>query len=182
MRITPLALPGCHLIEPEPLADARGFFARLWCAETLAAHGMETGRLQDSVSWNAAAFTLRGMHWQAAPHGETKYVRCTAGALHDVVIDLRPASPAYLRWEAVTLTAENRRSLHIPPGVAHGFLTLVDGTEVHYTMTAPHVPEAARGARWDDPAFGIRWPRRPAVISERDAGWPDFARQEAGHA
>jgi len=171
---TPTAVGGAVLVDPERREDERGFFARTWCAREFADAGLPAGLVQCSISWNARRHTLRGMHWQAAPHQETKLVRCTRGALLDVVVDLRPGSPTWLRHVAVELSADNRRALLIPPGAAHGFLTLVEGTEVLYQMDAFHAPEAARGARWDDPALGIAWPAAPAVISERDRTYPDF--------
>jgi dTDP-4-dehydrorhamnose 3,5-epimerase len=172
--LTPTAIPGAVIVDLERHADERGFFARSWCAREFEAAGLPAGLVQCNVSWNARRHTLRGMHWQAAPHEEAKLVRCTRGAILDVVVDLRPGSPSYLRHEAVQLDEENRRALLIPPGAAHGFLTLADATEVFYQMSAFYTPGAARGARWDDPAFGIRWPAPPAIISERDRSYPDF--------
>lgn len=171
-RETPL--PGAFVIELEPHADPRGFFARSYCRLEFEEHGLATGFVQSNISWNRRAGTLRGLHYQAAPHREAKLVRCTAGALHDVIVDLRADSPARFRWVGVDLSARSRRMLYVPEGFAHGFLTLEPGTEVFYEMTAAYAPAAARGARWDDPRFGIAWPREPAVISERDAGYPDF--------
>lgn len=175
MRIAPTPLAGVHLVEPEPVPDTRGFFARLVCADSFAAHGMVAEFPQCSVSWNRVAATLRGLHWQAAPHAEAKLVRCTRGAVFDVAVDLRPNSPSYRRWVARELSAENRLALYIPAGCAHGFLTLVDDTELFYQISAPHVPDAARGLRWNDPEIGIDWPMKPAVMSERDAALPDWA-------
>ena len=176
MRFLPTALPGVFVIEPELRADDRGFFARTWCREEFAAAGLVTDWVQCNVSFNHRAGTLRGMHWQAAPHEEVKLVRCTAGAAFDVVLDLRPGSPAFKRWVAVELTAENRRAVYIPGGCAHGFQTLADATELFYHMSAFYHPEAARGVRWDDPAFGITWPPCEArIISPRDRSFPDFA-------
>jgi dTDP-4-dehydrorhamnose 3,5-epimerase len=170
----PTPLGGAVLIDLDRHFDERGFFARTWCADEFAAAGLPAKVVQCSVSWNERRHTLRGMHWQAAPHGESKLVRCTRGAILDVIVDLRADSATYLQHLAVELTETNRRALFIPPGMAHGFLTLVDGTEVFYQMDAAHVPEAARGARWDDPAFGITWPAVPEVMSSRDASYPDF--------
>lgn len=176
MRLTPTPIAGVVLVEPEPQADERGFFARSFCADTFAAHGLDPCVRQGSLSWNRRAGTLRGMHWQAEPHGEAKLVRCTRGALFDVALDLRPGSPTRLRWHGVELSADNRRALYLAPGIAHGFQTLADDTEVSYQISAPFVPAAARGARWDDPAFAIRWPDCAArTISARDAAWPDWA-------
>jgi dTDP-4-dehydrorhamnose 3,5-epimerase len=162
------------IVDLERHVDERGFFARTWCAEEFAAAGLPSVAVQCSVSWNDRRHTLRGMHWQASPHGEAKLVRCTRGAILDVIVDLRHDSPTYLRHLAVELDEDDRRSLFIPAGMAHGFLTLADGTEVHYQMDTPYVPGAGRGARWDDRAFGIDWPAAPEVISERDRTYPDY--------
>jgi dTDP-4-dehydrorhamnose 3,5-epimerase len=175
VRFTPTAIPGVVLVDVERVVDERGFFARTWCADEFAAAGLPSRLVQTSVSWNQHRLTLRGMHWQAAPHGEGKLVRCSRGALLDVVVDLRPDSPTYLDHLMVELDQDSRRAVFIPSGLAHGFLTLADRTEVLYQMDTPHVPAAARGARWDDPAFAIRWPAPPAVISERDRCYPDFS-------
>ncbi len=176
MRFTALDLAGAWRIDVEPHADERGLFARTWDAEQFAASGIEATLVQTSLSWNPHAGTLRGMHWQAAPHAEGKLVRCTRGRIYDVLLDLRDASPTRLRHVALELSADGREAVWIPPGVAHGFLTLVEGCEVHYAMSAAHVPEAARGARWNDPAFGIEWPAPVRLISPRDRDWPDFGK------
>jgi len=162
---TPLA--GVLVIELDRLGDERGFFARSYCERELGDRGLHTHYPQCNVSYNERAGTLRGMHWQAAPHGEVKLVRCTAGAIWDAVVDLRPG-PTRLGWFGVELSAAARNQLYIPEGFAHGFITLTDGAEVFYQMGAPYVAAAARGLRWDDPAVGIRWPMAPSVISERD--------------
>ena len=175
MRFLSTDIPGCVLVRPERHADARGHFARTWDAAELAANGLNPAVAQCSVSFNAARGTLRGMHWQAAPHAEAKLVRCTRGALYDVCLDLRPASPTFRRWTAATLTAENGDALYVPEGCAHGFLTLEDDTEAFYTISAPYAPDAARGVRYDDPTFGIAWPEAVRVIHERDASYPDLA-------
>ncbi|MCR6629413.1 MAG: dTDP-4-dehydrorhamnose 3,5-epimerase [Magnetospirillum sp.] len=181
MRVVPLELPGAVVVEPEPISDHRGHFARLFCVDELAALGLETAKLQESISFNRRAGTLRGMHWQEPPDAEAKYVRCTAGAIYDVILDLRRQSPTYLRWEAVELSAANYRTLYIPKGFAHGFLTLEDATEVHYSMTHRYTPEAARGARYDDPAFRILWPvARPVVISDKDLSYPAYSTERSG--
>lgn len=172
MLFLPTMLPGVYVIEPEPKADERGLFARTYCRDEFAAHGLCTAWPQCNVSFNTRAGTLRGMHWQAAPHEEVKLVRCTAGAALDVVADARPESPTYRQWVAVEITATNRRAVYIPGGFAHGFQTLVDATELFYQMSAVYVPDAARATRWDDPALGIVWPRPPVVISDRDARLP----------
>jgi dTDP-4-dehydrorhamnose 3,5-epimerase len=169
----PLALGGAFVVEIDPRRDERGFFARTFCRDEFGAQGLCADFPQCSVSFNARKATLRGMHYQDAPHAEVKLVRCTQGAIHDVLIDLRRGSPTYRKWVAVELTAENRKALYVPEGLAHGFLTLADATEVFYQISRPHEPLAARGVRYDDPAFGIRWPAPPAVIAERDRGYPD---------
>jgi dTDP-4-dehydrorhamnose 3,5-epimerase len=173
LRETPLA--GAFVVEPEPARDERGFFARVFDREVFAAHGLAAAVDQTSVSFNVKAGTLRGMHYQAEPHGEEKLVRCVRGAVHDVIVDLRPESATFRSWYGVDLDEESRRALYVPKGVAHGFLTLADGAEVLYQISTPYVPEAASGVRYDDPAFGIRWPGAPRVISERDRTYPDFA-------
>jgi dTDP-4-dehydrorhamnose 3,5-epimerase len=167
-------LPGAMVVGIERREDERGFFARSFCQREFEAQGLETQVAQCNVSFNRRRGTLRGLHWQAAPHGEAKLVRVTRGALWDVIVDLRPDSPTYCRWFGVELSADNRRALYIPPGFAHGFQTLVDDVEVFYQMSTFYVPGAQRGARWDDPAFGIDWPIRPPFLNERDAACPDF--------
>jgi dTDP-4-dehydrorhamnose 3,5-epimerase len=175
MRFYPTELPGVIIIEPDLRIDERGLFARTWCREEFAAAGLETNWVQCNVAFNRRVGTLRGLHWQAAPHEEVKLVRCTAGAAYDVVLDLRPESPRYKQWLAVELTAENRRALYIPGGCAHGYQTLTDGTELFYHMSEAYHPESARGVRWDDPAFGIHWPPcSERVIAPRDQSFPDF--------
>lgn len=174
MIFTETPIAGAWTIDPEPHHDERGFFARLQDDDAFAARGLCARFPQCSVSWNARAHTLRGMHFQAAPHGEAKLVRCTAGAVFDVIVDLRGERGVPPRWFGVELSAENRRSLYIPEGVAHGFQTLVDGAELFYQISTPYVAEASRGCRWDDPALGIVWPEAPArVISARDRALPD---------
>jgi dTDP-4-dehydrorhamnose 3,5-epimerase len=174
VRETPLA--GAFELVPEPIEDERGFFARVWDRDELAALGLEVGSSQCSVAFNHAAGTLRGLHFQAEPHAETKLVRCTRGAVHDVIVDIRPGSATFARWTAVELSERNRTTLYVPKGFAHGYQTLEDGSEVWYQMADPYVPESQRGLRWDDPRLGIEWP--PAarrVISARDEAWPPFA-------
>lgn len=175
MRFTETALPGVFLIDIEPLEDDRGFFARLWCRDELARKGLASDLAQISVSFNRRRGTLRGMHYQVAPHEEVKLVRCTRGAIYDVLVDLRPGSPTYRRWMSAELTADNRRTLYVPKGVAHGFQTLTDDAEVLYQISEFHHPESARGVRWDDPAFGIEWPDQAPILSGRDSGYPDFS-------
>jgi dTDP-4-dehydrorhamnose 3,5-epimerase len=169
-----LALPGVVEVEPEPARDERGLFARTYDAELFAAHGLALPVAQASVSFNARRGTLRGLHLQVAPHAEAKLVRCLAGAVFDVAVDLRAGSPTQLAWVGVELSAERRNALYVPEGCAHGFLTLADACEVEYLISTPYVPAASAGARWDDPALGVAWPAPPAVISPRDAGWPDL--------
>ena len=174
MIFTETILKGAYLIKPQRLEDERGFFARVWCRKEFEAHGLSTDLVQCNVSFNVSKGTLRGMHFQASPHEEAKLVRCTMGAIHDVIIDLRKDSPTYLRHFAEVLSAENRNMFCIPEGFAHGFITLEDRTEVFYQMSAFYNAESARGVRWNDPAFGIRWPSEVRVISERDRNYPDF--------
>ena len=178
MRFVPTRLSGVLVVEPEPAQDERGEFLRTWCAGEFAAHGLVTDVAQRSLSVNVRRGTLRGMHWQAPPHGEHKLVRCTRGAVHDVVLDLRPRSETYCEWVSVRLDERTRNAVWIPPGCAHGFVTLEDDSHVQYQMDVSYAPESARGARWDDPAFGIEWPRIDGVdeyvIGERDAAWPGF--------
>jgi dTDP-4-dehydrorhamnose 3,5-epimerase len=164
---------GAFIVEPERISDARGFFARTWCQREFEEHGLNPALVQCSISFSRRKGTLRGMHYQAAPHEEAKLVRCTAGAIYDVAIDLRAASPTFGRHAAVVLDAGNRRGLYVPEGCAHGFLTLADDTEVAYQMSEFYAPESGRGVRWDDPAFGIRWPGEVREINERDRTYPD---------
>jgi dTDP-4-dehydrorhamnose 3,5-epimerase len=169
---TPTDIPGPVLVDLERREDDRGFFARTYCRQEFLDAGLEPLVEQANVSWNVAAGTMRGMHYQVEPALEAKLVRCTAGAVHDVVVDLRPGSPTYLRHVAVELTAENRRALYVPPLFAHGYLTLTDGAEVVYQVGAAYTPGVERGLRHDDPALGIEWPAPVEVISDKDASWP----------
>jgi dTDP-4-dehydrorhamnose 3,5-epimerase len=175
MKFTPAGLAGAMLIDLEPHGDARGWFARTFCVDEFAAAGLETCFVQSSQSHTAAAGTLRGMHFQVAPHAETKLVRCLTGAIWDVIIDLRPESPDYRTWRGFELTAASGRMLYIPAGFAHGFQTLAGDTGVAYQISHRYTPAAASGVRWDDPAFGIAWPLPVAGLSERDAAWPLLA-------
>jgi dTDP-4-dehydrorhamnose 3,5-epimerase len=168
------AISGAFEIRVSRIPDERGFFARTWCRNEFEEHGLESVLLQCNISYNARKGTLRGMHYQAAPFAESKLVRCTQGAIYDVVLDLRPQSPSFKQWIAVTLTAENRNMVYVPKGCAHGFLTLQDQTEVSYQMSEVYNAESARGVRWDDPAFSIAWPEKVEVISGRDRNYPDF--------
>ena len=163
------------LVHVAPQRDERGFFARTWCRAAFEAQGLKGDLDQVSISWNAKVGTLRGMHYQAAPHAETKLVRVTRGAVHDVVLDLRPQSPEYKGWLGVRLDADSRTAVYIPEGLAHGFQTLTDDVEILYQIAPAYRPEAARGVRYDDPAFGIEWPEaRPRIVSDRDRSFPDF--------
>ncbi len=174
MIFTETALQDAWIIDIEPREDDRGFFARSWCQREFAAHGLNSTLVQCNISFNRRKGTIRGMHFQVAPFEEAKLVRCTRGAIYDVMIDLRPESPTNRRWIGLDLTAGNRRMLYVPEGFAHGFQTLEDDTEVFYQMSQVYSPEHARGVRWNDPAFGIRWPLRDCVISERDRSYPDL--------
>jgi dTDP-4-dehydrorhamnose 3,5-epimerase len=167
-------LNGAFVIEPEKQEDFRGFFARTFCRHEFAERGLEVSVAQSSISFNPKKGTLRGMHYQVAPFEEAKVVRCTTGAIHDVIIDLRIGSPTYKRFFGVELSARNRKMLYIPRGFAHGFQTLEDNTEVIYQMSEFYAPEHARGVRWNDPAFGIEWPPAERLIHERDQNYPDF--------
>jgi len=174
MMFKELALGGAFRIEPERIEDQRGFFARAWCQREFAAHGLNTAVAQCSLSFNKQRGTLRGMHYQEAPCREGKLVRCTRGAVYDVIIDLRPGSPTLGHYVAEMLTADNHGILYVPEGFAHGFMTLEDDTEVAYQISEFYSAEHARGVRWNDPAFGIAWPLPVSVISERDCSFPDF--------
>ena len=174
MEFLKTKLPGVFEIRIEAKPDERGFFARTWCREEFESHGLAGRLVQCSLSFNQRKGTLRGMHYQVAPHEETKVIRCTQGAIYDVVLDLRPKSPGFKEWVAVELTAENRNMIYVPQGCAHGFLTLEDRAEVTYQMSECQHAESARGVRWDDPAFQIQWPATVEVISERDRTYPNF--------
>lgn len=165
---------GVFEIEVEANADDRGLFARTWCSEEFARQGLKPELVQCSVSFNHKRGTLRGLHYQAQPHAETKLVRCTSGAIYDVAVDLRPGSTTYKKWFGVELSAANRKSLYIPEGCAHGFLTLEDNCEIFYQMSEFYHPDLSRGLRWNDPAFAVYWPSDVEVISERDRTYPDF--------
>ena len=167
-------LPGAYVLEPELIEDERGFFARIFSADELAERGLEPAVTECSIAFNRVRWTLRGLHYQTPPHEETKIVRCTRGAVYDVIVDLRADSPAYGNWDAVELTAENRLALYIPAGCAHGYLTLEDEAELLYLISPGHMPEAAGGIRWNDPLLGIEWPALPRVISARDEAFPDL--------
>jgi dTDP-4-dehydrorhamnose 3,5-epimerase len=179
MRFAELPLAGAFVVSPERHDDARGWFARTFCRDEFAAHGLIGDFIQCSASFNARRGTLRGMHYQRAPHAETKLVRCTRGTVFDVLLDLRPCSATFRHWQAAELSEETGVSLYIPAGVAHGFQSLADKSEVFYQITERYAPEASGGVRWDDPAFGIDWPIRPPILSDRDAGFSDF--REGAH-
>jgi dTDP-4-dehydrorhamnose 3,5-epimerase len=170
------SLPGAWIIELEQLADERGWFARTYDADEFKARGLEANVAQCNASFNTRRDTLRGLHYQAEPYGESKLVRCVRGAIFDIAVDMRPDSSTYRRWRAVELSADNRRAFYIPAGLAHGFQTLTDDTEVLYQMGSRYVAEAARGVRWDDPALAIEWPQPQGerIISVRDASFPDL--------
>ena len=174
MKFYPTELQGACIIDPDLFQDERGFFARTFCREEFQQHGLSPDMIQCNISFNKLKGTLRGMHFQLAPHGEGKLVRCTRGAIYDVIIDLRPTSKTHLKWIVVELTEENRKMLYIPEGFAHGFQTLQDNTEVFYQMTSTFVAQAARGIRWNDSSLNIQWPSVPTMISEKDQSYPDY--------
>jgi dTDP-4-dehydrorhamnose 3,5-epimerase len=175
MIVTETELPDAYVIDLEPVEDPRGFFARAWSDRELAERGLDTRIAQCNVSLTKRSGTVRGMHFQRPPREESKFVRCTAGGLYDVIVDLRPDSAAFRRWIGVELSQENRRTLYVPRGFAHGFQTLADDTEVSYMISEAYAPESADGVRWDDPAFSIVWPLGdPTEISDKDRTWPDF--------
>jgi dTDP-4-dehydrorhamnose 3,5-epimerase len=168
-------LAGAFVIDLEPIEDARGFFARAWCERELAEHELETRIAQCNISYNERRGTVRGMHFQQPPHEEVKLIRCTRGALYDVILDLRRDSSTYAQWTGVELSDNNRRMLYVPRGLAHGFQTLADHTEIFYIVSEFYSPVAAAGVRWNDPTFHIEWPLGPpTAISDKDASWPDF--------
>jgi dTDP-4-dehydrorhamnose 3,5-epimerase len=177
MRLVATPLAGAYVIELEPLVDGRGSFTRTFDAELFADHGLEPRVAQCSTSFNAVAGTLRGMHFQAVPHSEAKLVRVTSGAIYDVIVDLRSESATFRSWFGIELSSSGRQALFVPTGLAHGFQTLCDASAIDYQISHPYVPDAARGVRFDDPAFGIRWPAPPPgglIISDRDRSFPDF--------
>lgn len=169
-----LPLQDAYIIEPEPIEDARGFYARALCEKEFADHGLELNIVQSNISFSLKKGTLRGMHYQVAPHLEAKIVRCTRGGIYDVIIDMREESPTYKQWYGQELTSENRKTLYIPGGFAQGFITLQDNSEVSYNVTEFYHPESERGLRYNDPEFGIEWPITPVVISDKDRNCPDF--------
>ncbi len=175
MKFVPTPLDGAFVVEPELISDDRGFFARSFCQNEFRAHGLDPAAVQCNISFNSKRGTLRGLHFQAKPHEEAKLVRCTRGAIWDVIVDLREDSPTRYRWFSAELSADNHQALFVPAGFAHGFQTLVDDSEVLYQMSEFYHPESARGLRWDDPAIGISWPCSDPVLSPRDRSYPLLA-------
>jgi dTDP-4-dehydrorhamnose 3,5-epimerase len=180
MLFTALALSGAFIVAPERREDQRGYFARTFCRDEFADHGLVADYVQCNTSFNAYRGTLRGMHFQRPPHEETKLVRCTRGAVQDVLLDLRPGAATFCRWQAIELTEDNGLAVYIPGGFAHGFQTLTDNAEVFYQMAERYHPGSAAGIRWNDPAFAIDWPIRPPILSGRDATCADFERRDHG--
>jgi dTDP-4-dehydrorhamnose 3,5-epimerase len=174
MKFVETPLAGAFVIDPEPRVDDRGFFARVFCRDEFQAQGLELSVAQSNVSFNEHRATLRGLHYQIGPHREAKLVRCTTGAIFDAIVDVRPDSSTLRHWYGVELNANNHRMLYVPVGFAHGYLTLTDRTEVFYQVSEFYNAEFERGVRWDDPAFGIRWPFRPELISDKDRAHPLF--------
>jgi dTDP-4-dehydrorhamnose 3,5-epimerase len=174
MQVLTTPISGAFLVEPERLEDSRGFFARSWCSRTFAAQGLASQFVQTNISYNRRKGTLRGLHYQTAPHQENKLIRCTKGSIYDVIVDLRPNSTSYGDWFSIKLTSDNHRQLYIPGGCAHGYQTLSDECEILYMVSDYYCPECERGICHDDPSFAIFWPRPPKDISEKDRSWPDF--------
>lgn len=174
MKFVELELPGVWLLEPELVRDERGVFRRSFCAREFEAHGLAPTAVQGNISENPHDGTLRGFHYQVPPHQEAKTLTCVTGALYDIVVDLRPASPTFLKWVAVEISSADRRSLHVPAGCANAWLTMAPDTTVHYYMSAAYQPNADRGLRYDDPLFRFEWPRHPAMISRKDTAYLDF--------
>ena len=174
MKFTPTAIPGAWIIDIDPLADERGFFARLYDRETFLAHDIDLPIPQINLAGNERRGTLRGMHYQAAPHAEGKLMTCVSGAVFDVIVDLRAESLGRGRWVGVDLNADSRRAFYAPPGCAHGYVSLTDGATMLYLMGSPFAPGSGRGVRWNDPRLGIRWPIEPLLMSDRDRDWPDW--------
>jgi dTDP-4-dehydrorhamnose 3,5-epimerase len=174
MLFEEVSVKGAFIIEPERRMDERGFFARMYCERELAERGLVGGIRQINTGFSPRAGTLRGLHYQAPPHAEVKIVRCVGGAVYDVVVDLRPDSRTFKQWFGVELTADNGRLLYAPEGTAHGYLTLTSDTELIYMTSCPYAAQAARGVRFDDPAFGIEWPAAVRLVSQADRSWPDF--------
>ncbi|HMN27259.1 MAG TPA: dTDP-4-dehydrorhamnose 3,5-epimerase [Caldilineaceae bacterium] len=173
-------LKGAYLVELNKLADERGYFARSWCQREFAEHNLDTSLVQCNVSFNKHRGTLRGMHYQLPPFAETKLVRCTRGAIYDVIVDVRPDSSTFLEWIGAELSEDNGQMMYVPHGFAHGFLTLVDNSEVFYQMSEYYAPESARGVRWDDPLFALQWPSAITTLSAKDQQWADATREQFG--
>jgi dTDP-4-dehydrorhamnose 3,5-epimerase len=173
MKLINLPLSGAFLIELQLISDERGFFARTWCTEEFERLGLNPKLVQCSISWNERRGTLRGLHYQTEPYAEAKLIRCCSGAIYDVIVDLRPASPTYGKWIATELNSQNRQMLYVPEGFAHGFQTLIDHTEISYQVSASYQPDYARGVRWNDPVFGIEWPISHPILSARDRAFAD---------
>lgn len=176
MKYIPTPLQGAMILEPERLADERGFFARSWCRDDFRAHGLDPSLAQMNLSFNEKRGTLRGLHFQHHPHAEVKVVRCTRGRVLDVIVDLRTESPTFRQWFSVELTGDNYRMLYIPRRFAHGYQTLEDRSDVFYLVSTPYAPSHATGLMYDDPAFGIEWPLPVSVISEKDRSWEPFVK------
>jgi len=174
MIFNPAGLSGAYIIDMEPITDDRGFFARAWCRDTFEKRGLKTDFVQSNNSFSRSKGTLRGLHYQVSPYQEAKLVRCIKGAIYDVMIDVRPDSETYAQWFGIELNAENRRMIYMPEGIAHGFLTLQDETEILYNITQSYHPECERGIRYNDPSIKIKWPRKIEVVTEKDLQWPDF--------
>jgi dTDP-4-dehydrorhamnose 3,5-epimerase len=175
VKFTETFLPGAYVVEREPIQDERGHFSRLWCREEFRTHGLNAAVEQISITFNRKQGTLRGMHYQASPHEEVKVVRCTRGAIYDVLLDLRTDSPTFCRWFAVELAPDDGKMVYVPAGFAHGYQTLADHSEVFYQISEAYRPDLARGVRWNDPAFRIEWPISDPILSARDCNFPDFA-------
>ena len=176
MKFIKTPLDGAYLIELEPIADERGFFARSWCREEFLSHGLNPNLAQCSISFNKKKGILRGMHYQEEPYQEAKLVRCYSGAIYDVILDLRPTSSSHRKWFSAELTATNRTMIYLPKGFAHGFQTLADNCELFYQISESYKPECTRGVRWNDPTFAIEWPSADRIMSDRDRSFPDYAR------
>ena len=174
MEFTGIGLPGACLVQLNKIEDERGYFARAWCREEFLRHGLNPNMAQLNTGFSHKRGTVRGMHYQAVPHAEAKFIRCTRGAIYDVIIDLRKGSPTLGQWRGIELTPENGLMVYAPEGFAHGYQTLQDGTEMYYMTSVPYAPASAKGVRHDDPAFGIKWPLPVSVISAVDRNWPDF--------
>jgi dTDP-4-dehydrorhamnose 3,5-epimerase len=174
MIFTETKLNGAYVIEIKKLEDVRGFFSRVWCKNELEAYGLISDIAQINTSYSKKRGTLRGMHYQVEPNKENKIIRCTKGAIYDVIIDLRPKSPTYKKWLGIELTAENYKMLYVPEDFAHGFQTLEDDTEVVYQVSQFYSPQSEQGVRYNDSAFGIRWPIDVRVITDKDKNWADY--------